>query len=290
MYGTQRMNLEQYIPSQAKKYIKVVYDPAYNWYFHQKYNNKDHLLKNIGELEVEFDTSGEISKEWFYPRYEDDQIHEPVVSRYLVDAMESGDVFFDIGANVGYFSALAAASGAETHSFEIDPRLGSIIYTNLEQNSESYNVVVGAVSDRTDDVVSFIPHQSGNLSTNQIVGASHGFSVPTLSIDSYVNNREIVPNLMKIDVEGAETDVITGGNKTLACEDLRAVLLEIHPKLLNNTNSEIRDIYSTFIDHGFDSYRFQDHRSTYLENRKIEINQSEIINLDTNQMLLFSRS
>jgi len=284
------MGLDQYIPNRAKKYIKVVYDPVYNMYFNQKYNNKNHLVKNIGPLEVEFDTSSNISKEWFYPRYKGDQIHEPVVSKYLADTVKKDDVFFDVGANVGYFSAVAAASGAETHSFEVDPRLGSIIYTNLEQNSDSFNVVVGAVSDRTSDVVSFTPHQSGNPSTNQIVRASYGFSVPTLSLDSYVSNREVVPNLMKIDVEGAEADVVLGGDNTLACEDLRAVLLEIHPKLLNNTTSKVRNIYSTFIDHGFDCYRFQDHRSTNLERKKIETSQSEITNLDENQMLLFSRS
>jgi FkbM family methyltransferase len=274
------MNIEQYIPDRVKKQIKVVYDPVQNWYFNQKYKKENSLSKSMGDTEFQFDTSDTISKEWFYPRYKGEEVHEPAVTRYLVDIVKNDDVFFDIGANVGYFSVVAAASGAKTHSFEIDPRLGSIIYTNLEQNSESYTVVVGAVSDQTDDIVSFLSHQSKNLSTNQIVGASHGFCVPTLSIDSYVKNRDLTPNLMKIDVEGAETAVVAGADETLACEDLRAVLLEVHPKLLDSVDTEIGSIYSAFVDRGFDCYRFKDHRSTEMETAKIKMNRSDMKKLD----------
>jgi hypothetical protein len=69
----------------GKKYIKIVYDPVNDWYFSRKYKNNDILLKNIGGTSVSFDTSIDISNKWFYPRYEGEKVHEPVVTNYLID-------------------------------------------------------------------------------------------------------------------------------------------------------------------------------------------------------------
>lgn len=283
------MNIEQYIPERVKKYIKIFYDPVQQWLFHRRYDREDTLLMSVGDVDISFDTSHRLSKDWFYPRYEGDQIHEPAATEYLTDIVESGDVFFDIGANVGYFSVVAAANGAESHAFEIDPRLCSIIYANLERNSKRYNVVVGAVTDNTDGICSFTPHQPGNPSTNQMTNSGEGFCIPTLSLDYYVQQREIVPNVVKIDVEGAEDRVIAGGHNTFTRDELRTILLEIHPDLLDDAERTIERIIDSLTRRGFDYYSFRDHRSDHSDTAIVEVNRSEVQHSNSNQMLLFSR-
>jgi hypothetical protein len=95
---------------------------------------------------------------------------------------------------------------------------------------------------------------------------------------------------MKIDVEGSEADVVAGAHETLASDDLRAVLLEIHPELLEDVEEDIRSIYSVFVDRGYSCYRFRDHRSAESDPEILEISLSEVIDLDENEMLFFSRS
>ncbi|MFB6185877.1 MAG: hypothetical protein ABEI86_03295, partial [Halobacteriaceae archaeon] len=58
--------------------------------------HKDELLINHEGLEFEYDTSSLIAKRWFFPRYRDGSLHEPVISRYLLNSMDSESVFFDI--------------------------------------------------------------------------------------------------------------------------------------------------------------------------------------------------
>jgi len=200
----------------------------------------------------------------------------------FLKATEDAEVFCDVGGYHGFYSLVSYAE--QNYCFEVDPENLDGLQKNLELNPEQeVNLQKKAVWNKSGKV---------NIDTGhggKCHVSSTGLEREAVTLDSFFEDRAD-PDIIKIDVEGAEADVVLGGDNTLACEDLRAVLLEIHPKLLNNTTSKVRNIYSTFIDHGFDCYRFQDHRSTNLERKKIETSQSEITNLDENQMLLFSRS
>ena len=123
-------------------------------------------------IPMEFNTSSRLAKNWFYPRYGFGAPHEPALCDQLREHLNRDSVFFDVGANLGFFTVLAAllCPQGQVHAFEMDPRLLSELQKNLEINRISAKVLVNAcaVFSKTGELVRFRPHQKGNPSTNQL--------------------------------------------------------------------------------------------------------------------------
>jgi FkbM family methyltransferase len=112
----------------------------------------------------------------------------------------------------------------------MDPDLLGEIWRNLEVNdAENAHVTCAAVWENDGDLISFSPHISENKSTNQVVasGESHSTCVPSLTVDTYCDWYEVQPDIVKIDVEGAELQVLRGMESTLST--VRTLFLEVHP-------------------------------------------------------------
>jgi FkbM family methyltransferase len=198
---------------------------------------KKTLTVNINEnVKIKFKTEHPIAKKWFYPRYFFGDVHEPGLTYTLLHFMKPKTVFYDIGSNLGFFSILGQTlCEGEIHSFEIDPKLTSIMLDSLiinPQNAKQYinNVAVNSSSER---LVTFIPEQHGNPSTNQISLKAHDncINVGTTSIDNYVQKGYSPPMLIKMDIEGAEYEAIEGMHDTLKFNK-PDFILEVHPKQL----------------------------------------------------------
>lgn len=192
----------------------------------------DRLALTVGGEEVHFDTSSEIAKDWFYPRYRNGRAHEEVVFDVLVDRLRPTSCFFDVGANLGFYSAVVSrhCRAGSVHSFEMDPDLLGEIWQNLQINdAKNANVTCAAVWEDEGNLISFSPHISGNKSTNQVTELEEAQStqVPSLSIDTYCKRYEVEPDIVKIDVEGAELQVLRGMASTLS--SVRTLFLEVHP-------------------------------------------------------------
>jgi len=222
----------------------------------------DRLTLTVGGEDVHFDTSSEIAKDWFYPRYRNGRAHEDVVFDVLLDRLRPTSCFFDVGANLGFYSAVASqhCRRGSVHSFEMDPELVGEIWKNLEGNdARSAHVTCAAVWEDDGILVSFSPHISGNKSTNQVVVPTEERSthVPSLSIDSYCDRHDAHPDIVKIDVEGAELQVLRGMEATLS--EVNTLFLEVHPDHLLAEASLI-DIEEFLRHSGFTVDRIHEHR------------------------------
>jgi FkbM family methyltransferase len=153
---------------------------------------------------------------------------EPAVSRVLVERLAPGMVFFDIGAQYGYHSLVAAelvAPGGTVVAFEP----GRDAFRLLSRNAEPVgNVIVEnvAVGERsgTIDLLDF-GVRSSSLNTvrstarvpvnerRQLRGVSYPVRVTT--IDEYVARSGLIPDVVKIDAEGSELAVLEGMEGTL---------------------------------------------------------------------------
>lgn len=131
-------------------------------------------------------------------------------------AVSGKRVVYDVGANVGYYSAVASkimGFGGEVIAFEPDPQNITFLRRHLEMNGiENIQVVEAAVSDRCGEAM-FQREASRHM------GALHkGGTLPVrvLSLDELVSSGELSsPDLIKIDVEGAEEQVLLGAEQTL---------------------------------------------------------------------------
>ncbi len=159
--------------------------------------------------------------------------HELAVQRTLRRCLAPGQVFYDLGANLGVFTLLAArlvGPQGKVVAFEPEPDVADRLRRALERNSLSnVTVVEAAVWSKSDSAV----FQRSVGSPDQGVGrVANGLSgercivVQTLSLDDFARNAP-TPNVIKCDVEGAEVEVFAGA-RALLSQHRPTVICEVH--------------------------------------------------------------
>jgi FkbM family methyltransferase len=160
---------------------------------------------------------------------------EPDTVRLLTSWLQPGDVFYDLGANVGYFTLVASrlvGPAGHVYAIEPSPTTARALRANVERNALANVTVVEAAAGREDgrahlDPVDGEASQSARLLPAATTG---GVAVRVVSIDSLVRGGARPPDVIKIDVEGAEEDAVLGMCATLA-ERSPSVVCEIHQTL-----------------------------------------------------------
>lgn len=146
-------------------------------------------------------------------------------------------VIFDIGANIGYTALLAMIQDPGREYVLVDPNplalqkaQGNLLNNNLGFRARYYSAFV---SDKVNEVVKFYTLGSGaagsmHASHAESAAAVNSFKkVSTVTLDYLYSYYGLKPDLVKIDVEGAETLVMEGA-KTLAAETQCAFFVEMH--------------------------------------------------------------
>lgn len=144
-------------------------------------------------------------------------VWEPDVSKVITDRLAPGDVFVDIGANIGY-DALLASSRVGVRgivvAIEASPRTFTLLKRNLAVNAFASNVraVNLAVSDRpgTLDLYEINSQNIGAATTLASRGGLHMASVESQPLEQILTGEEIARvRLIKMDVEGAEPPILS---------------------------------------------------------------------------------
>ena len=144
---------------------------------------------------------------------------ETQTQKIIKHFVSSGDVVFDIGANVGYFtlscSKLVGENG-RIYSFEAIPETAEVLEKNCRLNSlKNITLYKKAVSDKTEKTTFLIPEQGNNHTMASMVWHKKDHSVKkvpvdTIAIDLDTELSKLSPSFIKIDVEGAEAFVLNG--------------------------------------------------------------------------------
>jgi FkbM family methyltransferase len=159
--------------------------------------------------------------------------------RPLQDALQRevkpGATFFDIGANVGFVTILAArlvGPAGRVVAFEPVPENVAAIRENVALNGidwvEVRQTAVGRSSGSASFIVSDVSAFSRLASVSVPTGARESIEVAVSAIDELMSAGELpVPDVVKIDIEGAELEAIAGMRGTLA-EHRPVILCEVH--------------------------------------------------------------
>jgi FkbM family methyltransferase len=150
-------------------------------------------------------------------------VNELPVQVALADALEPGGTFFDVGANVGFFSILAARAVGTTgavYCFEPVPTNASRIRWNARRNGfRNVHLLEVAASDESGSTTLLLAKHPGGAviaSAGAPPDPAGAIDVPTVTIDELVSaGRVRPPSVVKIDVEGAELAVLRGMLATL---------------------------------------------------------------------------
>jgi FkbM family methyltransferase len=144
--------------------------------------------------------------------------NEQPVQEAFVAAISPGDVVFDIGANVGFFSLIAArAVGPQgaVHAFEAVPECAREVERNARRNGlRNVRVHALAVADVDGTIELLRSRHPGGATVSQVDRPrdfTEALTVPATTLDRFVARGGVrPPNVVKIDVEGAERSVLTG--------------------------------------------------------------------------------
>jgi len=161
---------------------------------------------------------------------------EPAMQQALVEHLRPGMTFFDLGANLGFFSLLAArlvGPSGRVVAFEADPEIAARLRENLAYNKFTHAVVEEKAVWSEPTWVSFSRVDSstspdrglGHVSAGDSPGANT-ISVEAVSLDQFISSHP-VPDLLKCDVEGTETAVFEGAEQLLR-QKRPILLVEIH--------------------------------------------------------------
>lgn len=161
--------------------------------------------------------------------------YEPETTAAIRRLVRAGDVVLDVGANAGYHSCLAAARGAHVHAFEPTPALVRLLCRTRDLNGFGDRLIVNpaAVSAEDGEAVLHLSPQPGNTGLSSLLPLAHlsageTLRVPAVRLDTYCSEHHIARiRLLKLDVEGAELDVLAGATRVLTEIRPDAIICEI---------------------------------------------------------------
>lgn len=218
----------------------------------------------VAGTQVVFDTADGYSKEWFFPRCDRGQYHEPAVTNLLSILAPSAPSFLDVGAHLGYFTVLAGAlmKGKSVLAYEMDDRAYERLVRNVSRNKlDNVQLFHGAISGKTGPVqYRHLPMLDSGESLSFAGSDDPSKTVPGSSVDDVFRDTKVSPGLIKIDVEGADYDVLSGMPNTLKAH--ATLLLEIHGRKLPLFGSDSQAVITLLTNAGYEVYEILDHRST----------------------------
>ena len=162
-------------------------------------------------------------------------IHEAEVVEWIVSDLKEGMTFVDIGPNVGYYTLLGArcvGTSGKIVALEPDPDVVAILRRNIEVNRVgNVHIVHGAASDACGRAKLGRARSSSYSTGLYCEDAVDWIEVPRYSLDAVINELGIgAVDLVKLDVEGAELEVLEGMSQILRVNRPR-VIMELHGRL-----------------------------------------------------------
>jgi FkbM family methyltransferase len=138
--------------------------------------------------------------------------------KVFASALRPGDIVYDLGANAGFYSLMAAVltgPAGQVAAFEPDPenvtQLRRHLELNLVANCSVFQAAVSC-SDGHGDFVSGTSCSTGHLAQ----GTGHALRVRTVTLDNLVGSGQLQPpDIIKCDIEGAEHDALLGAAEIL---------------------------------------------------------------------------
>jgi FkbM family methyltransferase len=166
--------------------------------------------------------------------------YEPQVTAFLRRHLQTGMTFIDVGANIGYFTLLAATlvgTSGKTIAVECNPKNCELIYMSLHRNGfDNVLVYPFALSD-TRKLMRFTSGFSNGVVNELAEEDEESVIVPAVTLDSLVQNEPRI-DIIKMDIEGSEAKAWQGMQQ-IVDKHRPTILMEFFPDLLGKI-SEVK--------------------------------------------------
>lgn len=165
--------------------------------------------------------------------------YEKTLTTLFLTTVKAGDVVFDIGSNVGYYTVLSGkkvnATG-KVYAFEPDKENAELLKKNIKLNKLSNVTSLPQAVSNKNETISFAydDHNKGESSIAYI-DSQASYNVEATTLDSFCNKYKIHKiNVMKIDIEGAEVLALQGATEIVNKQKSLKLFIECNPSSLKH--------------------------------------------------------
>jgi FkbM family methyltransferase len=226
------------------------------------------VFSQIGPYQVVLDVRDVIQQQVFFG------IYDPWESQLVQKLLCPGDIFLDIGANIGYYSMLASlkvGDNGQVIAFEPVPELQKKINETIRGNQITNILVTPYAVGKSHGELSLYLYEGtaegqsqSNLGSASIVPSSSRpkmLTVPLINLDEFLDAasrgggfyRQRI-RLIKMDIEGAELDALQGATQLLNNTNAPDLIVEINPYLLRRQGLESQALTQLLNEHGYRMY------------------------------------
>ena len=209
--------------------------------------------------------------------------YEPIETELFKKEIKDGDIVVDIGANIGYFTLLMAklvGINGKIISFEPEPSNFTLLNKNvIINNYQNVTLEKKGISDYNGRCKFFLSTDApGMHSLHKIDSKGEEINIDVIKLDEYFNTTGLIDkiSLIKIDVEGAELQVLNGMKTILKNKKLK-LLIEFIPKHLEKHGTNPDDILKILEKNNFKIYHINEKtKKLELKNTKNILTDSEL--------------
>lgn len=155
---------------------------------------------------------------------------EPQTREWFASQVKKGDVVFDVGANIGLYSILFSQLTDHSYSFEPTDTYDNLLLPNLQRNGitnvKTFKLALG-------DKVGLFEEKIYRIWGETPVLAKYEFT----TLDKFCAKNKVIPNYLKIDVDGFDLEVLFGGLNVLLDNDV-TVCVEVNHALHTRGHKE----------------------------------------------------
>lgn len=218
------------------------------------------LLRHTSTNTITYSLNGQ-SASFYRTEYLPEELPERPVVEDLLKNLDPNDVVFDLGANHGIYTCLAGLrlNSGQVVAFELNPETLAELRENvaLNQLAERVTLFQVAVADEpsTADFLTDTASTGSSLAHSQGGSGTQAIQVDVVALDLLVNEKSLPnPDVVKIDVEGAELSALRGMQSLLE-DGCRLLYCEVHEDAMADFSAELVDVEQFLQSCGFETER-----------------------------------
>ncbi len=262
----------------AKTWIRPLLIPAFRVYIryapvalgkHFVWNALSHLFqfadhrfkaRTVFGMDISGNTIDHIQRRIYYFG-----IWEPNLTAFLMRRLSPGDLFVDVGANIGYFSLLAAklvGTSGKVLAIEASPSIFARLANNLKHNDLDNVVALNLAASDSSGVTNVYLGPEVNIGQTTVLKTDRyrvECEIPCRRLDDILSSKDLQrAKIIKIDVEGSEWAVMVGMLPLLkSFPQTLEVVIEISPRRLATLGKSAGEILQMFESTGFNAYELE---------------------------------
>jgi FkbM family methyltransferase len=213
-----------------------------------KYLPQGDLVEEVNGIKYKFNLADDIQKYIYFNVYERREMN------MILPLISEGSVCMDVGANVGFYAlnfAKRIGSNGKVYAFEASPTVATRLKENCSLNSFGNRVKIQdwAVSSKEGEVSFSISAQSnsgwGHIGND---ARFEKISVKTNTLDNFFKEERVEKvDFMKVDIEGAEDDLMEGAKAVLSEKRIRYIFMEF----CKMEKGEVKNRVNRFAEFGY---------------------------------------